>query len=98
MTNAIAIRKKVAELCGFTDVAVTSKRLQQMDTAIRIESTAISGFKGDGFFCVIPPYELSIDAIAQAFDDHGLSYTLKKAVIENENAGCFASNHEGGRS
>ena len=74
MTNTIVIRKKVAELCGFTDIA------------------EISGFKGGNLFrSPIPSYELSLDAIIEAFDEHGFSYTLSKRINEDEKLlGYFA--------
>ena len=92
MTNTIVIRKKVAELCGFTDIAETGKRLYQKLTFISVETTEISGFKGGNLFrSPIPSYELSLDAIIEAFDEHGFSYTLSKRINEDEKLlGYFA--------
>ena len=79
MTDTIAIRKKVAELSGFS-------RFMALNFG-----SGLGAMKGD-FFVEVPPYELSLDAITQAFDEHGFSYTLSKRVEENSNKllGYFA--------
>jgi hypothetical protein len=67
MTNTIAIRKKVAALCGFNRFAALTF------------GSGLGAMQGN-FFVEVPPYDLSLDAITQAFDDHGLSYTLQKGM------------------
>ena len=85
MTNTISIRKKVAELCGFTgDITYVHEPFK----------TVLKGFKF-GLQIPIPCYELSLDAITQAFDDYGLTYTLQKGIADNGDVGYFASNPKG---
>ena len=91
MTDAIAIRKKVAELCGFTNTKVVEVESQFTNTSILVKPTEIWGLPSHGFAQVIPHYESSLDAITQAFDDHGLNYKLRKD-IEDGVTYYFASN------
>ena len=94
MTDTIAIRKKVAELCGFT--GDYQEFVLSGLCGINDRLTAKKPLDGSKQYIPVPKYDASLDAITQAFDDHGLPYTLRKGVIENENAGCFASNLKGG--
>ena len=78
MADAISIRKKVAELCGFTDIKVVEVEAKSTSTSIAVKPTEIWGLPSHGFAQVIPHYETSLDAITQAFDDHGKRYRLQK--------------------
>lgn len=80
MTDAIAIRKKVAELCGFSDLSWYHEPFVPQ----------LKGFKF-GLQIPIPKYETSLDAIEKAFDEHGLTYTLSKRVSEDTNEDYFAT-------
>lgn len=84
MTNMIAIRKRVAALCGFTELHL-------------YPFAGVDIWKGskDGKIHTIPKYELSLDAITQAFDDHKLTFTLQKGIADNGNIGYFVSNSKG---
>lgn len=84
MADAIAIRKKVAELCGYEDINYYAFEYLW------------KGFKGS-ILEDIPPYELSLDAITQAFDEHGLTYTLQKQNYKDTGgSGYIAVNGVGG--
>jgi len=85
MTDAIAIRKKVAELCGYIDICQEVGFLGEL----------WKGCKKDGLYMILPFYELSLDAIEKAFDEHGLIYKLEKGIAENGDIGYFASNSQG---
>lgn len=91
------IRKRVAELCGFTDIKVAKKKYQSTDVSIVVKPTEIWRIPSHGFAKIIPHYELSLDAITQAFDDHNLTYTLKKQNYkETGGSGYIAVNGVGG--
>lgn len=80
MTDAIAIRKRVAELCGFTDIKVVEIETKSTSTSIVVKPTEIWGLPSHGFAQVIPHYDTSLDAITQTFDDHGKRYRLQKDI------------------
>ena len=93
MTNTISIRKKVAELCGFTgdyQVFVLDRLC-----GINDRSTVRNPLDGSKQYIPVPKYDTSLDAITQAFDDYGLTYTLQKGVADNGDIGYFASNPKG---
>jgi hypothetical protein len=72
MTDTIAIRKKVAELCGFTgDITYIHEPFK----------TVLKGFRF-GLQVPIPHYDTSLDAITEAFDERGLTWTLEKRLDE----------------
>ena len=83
MSDTIAIRKKVAELCGFTDLYPSPHAVK-----------ALRGFQNKKDKPV-PEYDLSLDAITQVFDEHGLIYTLQKGIADNGDVGYLASNPKG---
>jgi hypothetical protein len=85
MTNTIAIRTKVAEFCGFIDIC----------REVGFLGEVWKGCKKDGLYVIFPHYDLSLDAITQAFDEHGLTYTLHKGIADNGDVGYFASNPKG---
>jgi len=65
MTETIAIRKKVAALCGFTDINWYSEPFHAL----------LKGFKF-GLQVPIPKYDTSLDAITKVFDEHKLTWFL----------------------
>jgi hypothetical protein len=71
MTETIAIRKKVAALCGFTDINWYSEPFHAL----------LKGFKF-GLQVPVPKYDTSLDAIIEAFDERGLTWTLEKRLDE----------------
>ena len=85
------IREKVAELNGYTMIDITTT----LSPFTGESSREIKGFKDDNYE-LIPFYELSLDAIVKAFDEHGLGYTLSKRISEetNEVLGYFALSHD----
>jgi hypothetical protein len=86
LTMNTTIREKVAELNGYTMIDITTT----LSPFTGESSREIKGFKNDNYE-LIPPYELSLDAIAKAFDEHGLTYKLRKD-IEDGITYYFASN------
>jgi hypothetical protein len=84
------IREKVAELNGYTMIDTTST----LSPFTGESSCEIKGFKNDNYE-LIPFYELSLDAIVKAFDEHGFGYLLSKRMSEdtNEILGYFALGH-----
>lgn len=92
MTDAIAIRKKVAELCGYKRLNVYANAGD--NPRIGADVPILRGFKKNSWH-IIPPYELSIDAIAQAFDDHGLIYRLEKTVRPLSKTVYYTASQEG---
>lgn len=65
------IREKVAKLNGYTMIDTTTT----LSPFTGESSCEIKGFKNDNYE-LIPFYELSLDAIVAAFDEHKLTYFL----------------------
>jgi hypothetical protein len=65
------IREKVAELNGYTMIDATTT----FSPFTGESSCEIKGFKGDSYE-LIPFYELSLDAIAAAFNEHKITWAL----------------------
>jgi hypothetical protein len=93
MTNTISIRKKVAELCGFT--GDYQEFVLDGLCGINDRSTVRNPLDGSKQYIPVPKYDTSLDAITRAFDDHGLTYILQKGVADNGDIGYFASNPKG---
>jgi hypothetical protein len=68
MTNTISIRKKVAELCGFT--GDYQEFVLDGLCGINDRSTVRNPLDGSKQYIPVPKYDTSLDAITQAFDDH----------------------------
>lgn len=87
LKDVIAIRKKVAKLCGYIDIYFKNGIL----------ADACLGSKDGISYILLPHYEESIDAIAKAFNDHGLTYTLQKGInMVTGETGYIASSSKGG--
>ena len=71
MTDPIAIRKKVAALCGYIDICREVGFCELW-----------KGCKKNGIYVILPSYELSLDAITNAFNERGLTWTLEKRLVE----------------
>lgn len=86
MNNAIAIRKKVAELCGY-------------EALYLYPFAGVDIWKGekDGDpDQTIPKYELSLDAIYEALANHKIKFALQIA-FQGDEIGCLATNLDTGR-
>lgn len=85
LKDAIAIRKKVAELCGYTELYYCEFT----------HAYILRGIK-DGKDNRTPDYESSMDAILKVFDDYELNFDLQKRFdAESGEVGYFASNSYG---
>jgi len=81
MANTVAIRGKVAELNGWTDLS------------INLDACGLLEGNNCGRRNTVPFYDLSLDAIEESFNDNKLTYTLQKGIKKNSGDVGYVASH-----